>query len=131
MAIDNDRGASDVGEPTTSEPDRAQGTPGRDYRFERFPDRMRRPDRYFDLHLSGQQEWYSRNAGKAKNWNNALAVIVLAAGALTSVIKLINVDFWVKLITAFPGGWSFWRKASSASASTAGRGWATARRQSP
>ena len=54
----------------------------------RIENRMRRADIYFEEHLRGQREWYSRKAGTYKSWYHRLAIIVLTCGALTSVLQL-------------------------------------------
>jgi hypothetical protein len=68
-----------------------------------YPERKRKADRYLDLHLRKQREWYSRNAGDAKNMTNYLAVVVLGAGALTSVIQLYHEQWLVPMVTAVLG----------------------------
>ncbi len=70
---------------------------------EPFPDRRAKANRYFDVHLNKQREWYSKNASKAKNWSNRLALVVLGAGALISVIQIFHDKSYTPLITAILG----------------------------
>jgi len=92
-----------MGEPTIDNQSEATKATGADYGQELHPDRKRRADRYFDLHLRKQREWYSKNAGKAKDFSNALALTVLGAGTLTSVVQLFHEQAWVPIVTAILG----------------------------
>jgi len=70
---------------------------------ERYPDRKRRADHYFDVHLGKQRDWYSANAGKNKRWTSQLAFVVLASGAATTVIQLFDGHAWLPVATAVLG----------------------------
>jgi len=92
-----------MGKPTIDKQSEAQEAPEKDYGQELHPDRKRRADHYFDIHLRKQREWYSKNAGKAKDFTNALALTVLGAGTLTSVVQLFHEQAWVPIVTAILG----------------------------
>ncbi|MCB1984673.1 MAG: hypothetical protein H6936_04680 [Burkholderiales bacterium] len=49
-------------------------------------ERQQRADEYFQTHLNGQREWYSKKASSYKQWGQILSVVVIASGALVSVI---------------------------------------------
>jgi len=73
------------------------------YAEDPYPERKRRADRYFEVHLGNQRNWYSKNAGKSKRWTNFLAFVVLACGAATTVIQLFEGQPWLPLTTAILG----------------------------
>ena len=95
-------------------------------------ERQQRADEYFQVHLNGQREWYSRKATSYKQWGQILSVVVIASGALVSVIQLLPVDAdarWAAILTAclgliitvakgidrigkFEESWAGYRKAS-------------------
>jgi len=75
----------------------------KDYGDELHPDRKRRADRYFDIHLGKQRDWYGRKAGKSKRWTAVLAFVVLASGAAISVIQLLQGWTWLPYVTAVLG----------------------------
>ena len=67
---------------------------------ERTAGRIARAKRYLDQHLEGQRSWYSKKASRYKRWSQWLAVTVLAAGGLTTLVQILPVGFSVKLVTA-------------------------------
>ena len=91
----SDEEAGDM-EKNPQEPGQANGQ-------EPFPNRKTKADHYFNVHLRKQREWYSTNASRAKRWNNSLAIIVLAAGALISVIQILHDHSCTPLVTAILG----------------------------
>jgi len=70
---------------------------------ERTAGRIARAKRYLDEHLQDQRGWYSKKASRFKRWAQWLAVTVLAAGGLTTVVQVIPAELWVKLVTAALG----------------------------
>jgi Protein of unknown function (DUF4231) len=70
---------------------------------ERTAGRIARAKRYLDEHLRDQRGWYSKKASGFKRWSQGLAVTVLAAGGLTTVVQAFPGDFWWKLVTAVLG----------------------------
>ena len=44
--------------------------------------------KYFADHLEGQRKWYSDKASKYKSWSQALSLIVLTAGAATTIVQV-------------------------------------------
>jgi Protein of unknown function (DUF4231) len=70
---------------------------------ERAAGRIARAKRYLDEHLEGQRGWYGRKASRYKWWSQWLAVTVLAAGGLTTVVQIFPGDFRVKIVTAALG----------------------------
>ena len=102
-----------------------------------IPPRAQMAKEYFeaDHNLRNQQRWYSNKAGSHKSWHHWLGLVVLTAGAGTSVIQLWapappNMPVhWVTIATAmlgaivvlargieriwdFDGTWAAYRKAS-------------------
>jgi uncharacterized membrane protein YgcG len=70
---------------------------------ERTAGRIARAERYLDEHLEKQRSWYSNKASLYKRWSQWLAVTVLAAGGLTTVVQIVPSELWVKLVTAVLG----------------------------
>jgi hypothetical protein len=70
---------------------------------ERTAGRIARAKRYLDEHLQDQRGWYSKKASRFKRWAQWLAVTVLAAGGLTTVVQVVPAELWVKLVTAALG----------------------------
>ncbi|MCP5245836.1 MAG: DUF4231 domain-containing protein [Burkholderiales bacterium] len=71
-------------------------------------ERQQRADEYFQVHLNGQREWYSKKATSYKKWGQILSVVVIGSGALVSVVQLVPVDTDVgarviAMLTAFLG----------------------------
>ena len=69
-------------------------------------ERQQRADEYFQVHLKGQREWYSNKASSYKKWGQRLSVLVIASGALVSVVQLLPADpgaRWATILTAFLG----------------------------
>lgn len=71
-------------------------------------ERQQRADEYFQLHLNGQREWYAKKASSYKQWGQILSVLVIACGALVSVIQLVPIESgtgvrWTAILTAFLG----------------------------
>jgi hypothetical protein len=67
--------------------------------------RKRRAETYFNDHLSGQREWYTRAAMRNKQLTAWLAFLVLFFGSATSLIQLFAKDFpaQVSYVTAVLG----------------------------
>ncbi len=66
-------------------------------------ERQQRADEYFQIHLNGQREWYSKKASNYKKWGQILSIIVIASGALIPVVQLFPEDphaTWVTMLTA-------------------------------
>jgi Protein of unknown function (DUF4231) len=70
---------------------------------ERTAGRIGRTEQYLGKHLEDQRGWYSEKASRFKRWSQWLAVTVLAAGGLTTVVQVVPADLWVKLVTAALG----------------------------
>jgi hypothetical protein len=70
---------------------------------ERAAGRIARAKRYLDEHLEDQRGWYGKKATRYKRWSQWLAVTVLAAGGLTTLVQVVPADFRVKLGTAVLG----------------------------
>jgi hypothetical protein len=70
---------------------------------ERTAGRIARATRYLDKDLQDQRRWYSKKATRSKKWAQWLAVTVLAAGGLTTVVQIVPAELWVKLVTAALG----------------------------
>jgi Protein of unknown function (DUF4231) len=70
---------------------------------ERVAGRIARAKRYLGEDLKDQRGWYSRKASRFKLWSQLLAVTVLAAGGLTTVVQIVPGGLWVKLVTCLLG----------------------------
>lgn len=57
--------------------------------------RKERADYYFNSVLSGQLDWYSRNAGRHKSRHLLFAVAVIVLGALISLLQIYADEAWV------------------------------------
>ena len=69
-------------------------------------ERQQRADEYFKVHLNGQREWYSQKASSYKQWGQILSVVVIAGGALVSVVQLLPTGAearWATILTVFLG----------------------------
>ena len=67
-------------------------------------DRQSVANRYLDIDLSGQREWYSKRASKYKSRTQILAILVIAGGILTGLLQVLAAQPWVPLLTAAIGG---------------------------
>jgi hypothetical protein len=65
-------------------------------------DRETRANRYFEKDLDGQREWYGKRASAYKNYSQWLALVVLGAGAATSLVQVFT-GTWVPVVTAALG----------------------------
>ncbi len=69
-------------------------------------ERQQRADEYFKVHLNDQREWYSQKASSYKQWGQILSVVVIAGGALVSVVQLLPTGAdarWAGILTACLG----------------------------
>ena len=75
---------------------------------DQIAERIRRAEDYLNAehNLYGQQQWYDRKATTNKNWNMRLGLIIIAAGAATSVVQL-----WAPASDDGPVHWSTWLTA--------------------
>jgi hypothetical protein len=53
--------------------------------------RMSRADYYFQTVLKNQREWYSKKAGRQKNWHFFFAIMVILLGTAISCLQVIEV----------------------------------------
>ncbi|HJS84481.1 MAG TPA: DUF4231 domain-containing protein [Acetobacteraceae bacterium] len=68
-----------------------------------YAERERRCAFYFDRTLAGQRQWYGRKASAYKRRAEALALLVIAAGALVAFIPAFGADPWVRITTGALG----------------------------
>ena len=76
-------GADETGPPTGGDHPQIPGD-------DRLASRMRRADRYYNEHLRKQRDWYSTKASSYKKWGQRLSFIVIAAGALTTFLQILQ-----------------------------------------
>src|SRR5262245_58216555 len=70
---------------------------------ERTAGRIARAKHYLEVQLENQRSWYSKKSSLYKRWSQWLAVTVLAAGGLTTVVQIVPGGLPVKLGTAVLG----------------------------
>jgi Protein of unknown function (DUF4231) len=63
-------------------------------------DREARAERYFKQDLKDQREWYGRRASLYKNWAQLLGLVIIGAGAATSLVQVFTPATWVPPLTA-------------------------------
>lgn len=65
--------------------------------------RLARAQRYFQRDLGNQLEWYSQRAARNKARSRQFAFLVMAGGALTSVLQVLQWNYWGPIVTAVVG----------------------------
>jgi hypothetical protein len=70
---------------------------------ELFPARKQLADRFFEVHLANQRDWYGRNARRNKRNANLLAFLILLCGVVISVMQVFEGWSWLPFATAVLG----------------------------
>src|SRR5215203_238434 len=65
--------------------------------------REARAQQYFEQDLKGQRSWYSERASTYKQRTQALGLLVIGAGAVTSFLQVFSPRPWVPAVTAALG----------------------------
>lgn len=65
--------------------------------------RIARADRYYAEDLRDQRGWYSRKASGSKQWAQRLGLIIIACGALTTFLQILEAALWVRIATGVLG----------------------------